>query len=122
LSLLQFKRADICIYIYIPLDVLVAESHILEDVNKCVLWLQEGDADALDRTAGAIRGRCARVANVVTAEMDNYEPGTQYVDRVMEAVTMLRDQGTEGLGRGVSGVEGLMPSPCSGTKVRPFST
>ena len=71
----------------------VAESHILEDVNKCVLWLQEGDADALDRTAGAIRGRCARVANVVTAEMDNYEHGTVYTDRVFEAVSVLRDQG-----------------------------
>ena len=70
----------------------IAESHILEDVNKCVLSLQEGDADGLDRTAGAIRGRCARVCNVVTAEMENYEQGV-YTDRVMEAVTMLRDQG-----------------------------
>ena len=68
------------------------ESHILEDVNKCVLALQESDADTLDRTAGAIRGRCARVCNVVTAEMDNYEPG-DYTDRVMQAVYMLRDQG-----------------------------
>ena len=69
-----------------------AESHILEDVNKCVLALQEHDPDTLDRTAGAIRGRCARVCNVVTAEMDNYEPG-DYTDRVMQAVYMLRDQG-----------------------------
>ena len=46
----------------------------------------------LDRTAGAIRGRCARVCSVVTAEMDNYEPGP-YTERVMEAVYMLRDQG-----------------------------
>ena len=57
-----------------------------------MLALQESDADTLDRTAGAIRGRCARVCNVVTAEMDNYEPG-DYTDRVMEAVYMLRDQG-----------------------------
>ncbi|XP_013405994.1 catenin alpha-2 isoform X3 [Lingula anatina] len=69
----------------------VSESHILEDVNKCVLALQESDADTLDRTAGAIRGRSARVCNVVTAEMDNYEPGI-YTERVMEAVVMLRDQ------------------------------
>ena len=54
--------------------------------------LQEGDADTLDRTAGAIRGRSARVCNVVSAEMDNYEPGP-YTDRVMEAVVLLRDQG-----------------------------
>lgn len=69
------------------------ENHILEDVNKCVLALQEGDGDTLDRTAGAIRGRSARVANVVTAEMDNYEPG-MYTMRVLEAIKVLRDQGT----------------------------
>nr|KAG5698062.1 hypothetical protein BaRGS_016710 [Batillaria attramentaria] len=69
----------------------VSENHILEDVNKCVIALQESDADTLDRTAGAIRGRSARVCNVVTAEMDNFEPG-RYTERVMEAVTMLRDQ------------------------------
>lgn len=67
------------------------ENHILEDVNKCVIALQECDADTLDRTAGAIRGRSARVCNVVTAEMDNFEPG-RYTERVMEAVVMLRDQ------------------------------
>lgn len=50
------------------------------------------DPDNLDRTAGAIRGRSSRVCNVVSAEMDNYEPGL-YTDRVMEAVVMLRDQG-----------------------------
>lgn len=71
----------------------LTEGHILEDVNKCVLALQEGDADMLDRTAGAIRGRSARVVNVVSAEMDNYEPGV-YTERVMEAVAVLRDQGT----------------------------
>ena len=69
-----------------------SENHILEDVNKCVLALQEGDADTLDRTAGAIRGRSARVANVVGQEMDNYEPGI-YTERVLEAVKVLRDQG-----------------------------
>ena len=70
---------------------LVAENHILEDVNKCVIALQESDADTLDRTAGAIRGRSARVCNVVECEMNNYEPGP-YTERVMEAVVMLRDQ------------------------------
>ncbi|KAL0269729.1 UNVERIFIED_CONTAM: hypothetical protein PYX00_007364 [Menopon gallinae] len=69
----------------------VSENHILEDVNKCVLALQEGDADTLDRTAGAIRGRSSRVCNVVDAEMDNYEPGI-YTERVLEAVKVLRDQ------------------------------
>ncbi|CAB3238294.1 unnamed protein product [Arctia plantaginis] len=70
----------------------VSENHILEDVNKCVIALQEGDPDSLERTAGAIRGRATRVCSVVTQEMDNYEPCI-YTKRVLEAVTVLRDQG-----------------------------
>lgn len=69
----------------------VSENHILEDVNKCVLALQEGDAQDLRNTAGAIQGRSARVRNVVEAEMDNYEPCI-YTKRVREAVKVLRDQ------------------------------
>ncbi|XP_073966184.1 catenin alpha isoform X2 [Choristoneura fumiferana] len=69
----------------------VSENHILEDVNKCVVALQEGDPDSLERTATAIRGRAARVCSVVTQEMDNYEPCI-YTKRVLEAVTVLRDQ------------------------------
>ncbi|XP_065371021.1 catenin alpha isoform X1 [Calliphora vicina] len=69
----------------------VSENHILEDVNKCVMALQVGDADDLRTTAGAIQGRSARVCNVVEAEMDNYEPCI-YTKRVLEAVKVLRDQ------------------------------
>lgn len=69
----------------------VSESHILDDVNKCVLALQEGDAVDLRNTAGAIQGRSARVCNVVEAEMDNYEPCI-YTRRVLEAVKVLREQ------------------------------
>ncbi|MEJ1288864.1 catenin (cadherin associated protein) alpha 3 [Cricetulus griseus] len=65
----------------------VSENHILEDVNKCVIALQEKDVDGLDRTAGAIRGRAARVIHVVTSEMDNYEPGV-YTERVLEATKL----------------------------------
>ena len=35
----------------------VSENHILEDVNKCCLALQEGDSETLDCIAGTIRGR-----------------------------------------------------------------
>ncbi|MGH0114413.1 UNVERIFIED_CONTAM: hypothetical protein FKN15_015349 [Acipenser sinensis] len=66
----------------------VSENHILEDVNKCVIALQEKDVDGLDRTAGAIRGRAARVVHVVTSEMDNYEPGV-YTEKVIEATKLL---------------------------------
>lgn len=68
----------------------VSENHILEDVNKCVLALQEGDANDLRNTAGAIQGRSQRVCNVVEDEMDNYE-SCIYTKRVLEAVKVLRD-------------------------------
>eukprot|EP00069_Balaena_mysticetus_P019982 bmy_12620T0 len=61
----------------------VSENHILEDVNKCVIALQEKDVDGLDRKAGAIRGRAARVIHVVTSEMENYEPGV-YTEKPMD--------------------------------------
>lgn len=70
-----------------------SENHILEDVNKCVIALQEKDVDGLDRTAGAIRGRAARVIHVVTSEMDNYEPGV-YTEKVLEATKLLSNTGT----------------------------
>uniref|UniRef100_A0A8C9NEV4 Catenin alpha 3 n=1 Tax=Serinus canaria TaxID=9135 RepID=A0A8C9NEV4_SERCA len=66
----------------------VSESHILEDVNRCIVALREQDAEGLDRAAGAIRGRAARVAHVVAGEMDNYEPGA-YTQGVMGHVQQL---------------------------------
>lgn len=68
------------------------ESHILEDVNKCIIALRDQDADNLDRAAGAIRGRAARVAHIVTGEMDSYEPGT-YTESVMKNVNFLTSTG-----------------------------
>ncbi|KAJ7426159.1 hypothetical protein WISP_18418 [Willisornis vidua] len=50
--------------------------------------LREQDGDGLDRAAGAIRGRAARVAHIVAGEMDNYEPGA-YTERVMANVQHL---------------------------------
>uniref|UniRef100_A0A671P3N8 Catenin (cadherin-associated protein), alpha 2 n=1 Tax=Sinocyclocheilus anshuiensis TaxID=1608454 RepID=A0A671P3N8_9TELE len=70
----------------------VSENHILEDVNKCVIALQEGDVDTLDRTAGAIRGRAARVVHIINAEMENYEPGV-YTERVLESIKLLSETG-----------------------------
>jgi catenin alpha len=40
-----------------------------------VAALQSGDAGGLERTSAAITGRSGRICGVVTAEMDNYEPG-----------------------------------------------
>ncbi|XP_061857230.1 catenin alpha-3 isoform X1 [Colius striatus] len=66
----------------------VSESHVLEDVNKCIIALREQNADDLDRAAGAIRGRASRVAHIVSGEMDNYEPGA-YTEGVMKNVQYL---------------------------------
>ncbi|XP_064001301.1 catenin alpha-3 isoform X9 [Pogoniulus pusillus] len=66
----------------------VSESHILEDVNKCIIALREQNMDDLDRAAGAIRGRASRVAHIVSGEMDNYEPGA-YTEGVMKNVQYL---------------------------------
>jgi catenin alpha len=60
----------------------VSENHILEDVNRCCLALQERDPETLDRIAGAIRGRSTRISGVVACEMENYEPGV-YTERVL---------------------------------------
>ncbi|XP_059803325.1 catenin alpha-3-like [Hypanus sabinus] len=68
----------------------ISESHILEDVNNCIISLREKDPDALDRVAGAIRGRAARVAHVVSCEMENYEPGV-YTESVMKSVHYLEE-------------------------------
>ncbi|CAD7691055.1 unnamed protein product [Nyctereutes procyonoides] len=69
------------------LETLCPQSHILEDVNKCIIALRDQDADNLDRAAGAIRGRAARVAHIVTGEMDSYEPGA-YTEGVMRNAKM----------------------------------
>jgi catenin alpha len=76
-----------------PVDDFLAlsENHILEVVNKCLAVLQESDPEALDRTAGAIRGRGGRICNVVALEMDNHEPGL-YAESVLEAIRLLSDR------------------------------
>ncbi|XP_051883728.1 catenin alpha-3-like [Pristis pectinata] len=68
----------------------ISESHILEDVNNCIISLREKNADTLDRVAGAIRGRAARVAHIVSCEMENYEPGV-YTENVVKTVQYLEE-------------------------------
>ena len=64
----------------------------MEDVDKCVQALQDKDPETVDRTAGQIRGRTARVGEVVAAEMENYQQGP-YTDRVMRAVLVMQNEG-----------------------------
>ena len=65
--------------------------HLASSAPKKIIQLKAGDVDGLDRTAGAIRGRSTRICGVVSAEMDNYEPG-YYTGRVMEAVKLLSER------------------------------
>uniref|UniRef100_UPI00358F2A9A catenin alpha-2-like n=1 Tax=Myxine glutinosa TaxID=7769 RepID=UPI00358F2A9A len=68
----------------------VSENHILEDVNKCVIALQERDVDALGRTARAIQGRSARVVHMVNCEMENRELGI-YTEKVQHSTNILSE-------------------------------
>ena len=89
----------------------VSENHILEDVNKCCLALQEGDSETLDRIAGAIRGRSSRIGDVVAAEVDNDEPGL-YTEKVLEAVRVLKGEYIPGFSQQVDGaVNALLANP-----------
>ena len=69
----------------------VSENHILEDVNKCCLALQDRDPETLEKVASDIKGRSIRISGVVASEMDNYEPGV-YTERVLEAIKLLQSQ------------------------------
>ncbi|XP_077992996.1 catenin alpha-2-like isoform X2 [Glandiceps talaboti] len=89
----------------------VSEKHILEDIGKCNEALKDSDGDKLDRCAGAIRGRSARVCHVVEAEMQNYVP-SQYTNKVLLAVDGLRDRVMPRFAREVEdSVEGLTSHP-----------
>lgn len=69
----------------------VSENHILDDVKACVQAINDGDYETFNRVAGAIKGRSKRVCDVVSAEMDDYEP-CLYTNQVLQAVTMLKDK------------------------------
>ncbi|XP_071746128.1 catenin alpha isoform X2 [Lepeophtheirus salmonis] len=88
----------------------VSENHILEDVNNCVAALQSGDAGGLDRMATSIQGRSSRICNVVSAEMDNYEPGV-YTERVNEAIRILRGEVMPNFAHKVESAVDMLSSP-----------
>ena len=67
----------------------VSENHILEDVNKCCLALQERESGSLSQVSGGIRSRSQRIAGVVKCEMESFQAG-DYTDRVLEAVRLLQ--------------------------------
>ena len=73
-------------------DILaVSECHILEDVNRCCLALQDRDAETLRNMTLNIRRRSSRICGLITQEMDNFESG-HYTERVMEAARILKSE------------------------------
>ena len=80
------------VYYFSPfLGYLFDMPSLLPFLQACIGAARNRDGDGTDKSAGAIRGRCTRVCEVVDQEMLAYQPGP-YVDRVNEAVTVLRDR------------------------------
>ena len=57
----------------------VSEAHILEDVTSCVVALQQGNPEMLDRKGGDLRGRTARICQVCISQL-SYLTDTAYSD------------------------------------------
>ena len=57
--------------------------------------------------AGGIKGRSIRISDVVSAEMDNFEPGV-YSDRVLEAVKLLQTDVIPNFSQHVNSAAGSM--------------
>lgn len=73
-------------------DVLsVLENYILDDMNQCLAALQGQNPEEIKEIVENIRGRAKRICDMVTAEMDNYEP-CPYTRKVLEAIKVLNDK------------------------------
>jgi len=67
----------------------VTEAHILDDIKKCVLALQDRDAAMLADSALMVQGRSNRVCDAVLRDLTNYQEDV-YTERVREGVNVLR--------------------------------
>ena len=67
----------------------VVENHVLDDVKRCCRAMENREVNNLVNSSRAIYQRCGRLCDLVTADMERYEPGV-FTDRVLEAVRMLR--------------------------------
>merc|ERR1711990_1261448 len=67
----------------------VTESHILDDIKKCVLALQDRDSAMLADSALMVQARSNRVCDAVLRDLTNYQEDI-YAERVREGVNVLR--------------------------------
>lgn len=87
----------------------VSEGHILDDFNKCVEALRQGDVAAVEQIASCIKARSNRICSVVTAEMDNYEPCV-YTNRVKKAIKVLQERDEPMFDQSVKNAVGALSS------------
>ena len=69
--------------------------------------------------AGGIKGRSIRISDVVSAEMDNFEPGV-YSDRVLEAVKLLQTDVIPNFSQHVNSAAGSMEEGYKGVDENEF--
>lgn len=53
--------------------------------------LKDNDAETLDRIAGAVRGRIARVEHVVVTEMRDWEQDDHVIDAIEKAINTMKN-------------------------------
>ncbi|GMT10014.1 hypothetical protein PFISCL1PPCAC_1311, partial [Pristionchus fissidentatus] len=70
----------------------VTEAHIVEDAMSAVNAIAEGQVAQLDSCAGAIRGRCLRVYDMVDEELECLEIGGMTAETVKQANKILREE------------------------------
>ena len=85
-------------------------------INESHNFLQNKDIELMDGAASAITGRSTRICTVVSAEIDNYEPGI-YTERVLEAMTLFGEKVMPNFANKVQGALKDLKTHCIYTEV-----
>ncbi|VDP92381.1 unnamed protein product [Echinostoma caproni] len=72
----------------------VADDQMREDFQKSLQALSERNETGVQQTSGAMQRRSAHVCDVVSQKLSEQTADLEYVDHVMEKVTLLRDEYT----------------------------
>ena len=67
----------------------VVENNVLSDVRRCCGAMEDRKISLLTSRSRAIYQRCGRLCDVVTADMERFEPGL-FTERVLQSVRILR--------------------------------
>ena len=69
----------------------ISEDHILEDVNKCVAFLQQGDAASFEQSVALVRARVLRLCQRLNAYADSLPAEESLADRLRTSANQLND-------------------------------